>query len=63
MKLSEYLDRHGLQQKDFAEKAELHPSLLNRILKGTQKPSFNALKRITDATNGKVTFRDFVEEE
>lgn len=66
MKLKEYLQRlklaHGSQQKFLADKAGINPSAFNQYVLGKKIPNISTAWKIHKATNGEVTFQDWLEE-
>lgn len=63
MTLNEYLVERraeGLTEERFAVLVGLSQPQVNRLRRGTAKPSWEALRRIHDATGGLVTAADFL---
>jgi predicted transcriptional regulator len=57
MRLSEYLERTGESQAEFAKRARLPQSVVSRVASGRDASGENWAK-ITEATAGKVQPRD-----
>ena len=60
--LSSYRKDKGLTLRKFSERCGLSTSYLCEI-EGGKCPSFNAVKKIHKATNGEVSFDDWISEE
>ena len=58
MRLSEYLKKHKLTQKDFAEKVGVARPQITRIISKKRNPSPHLMKKIEEATEGEVTMQD-----
>lgn len=55
--LAAYLDKHGLTQEAFADKAGLDRTVVTKVLGGKRKRfSVEAAKKIAKATHGAVSF-------
>lgn len=63
MKLKEYFTTTGVQQKFLADKAGISPSALNAYVLGKKIPNIETAWKIHKATNGAVTFQDWLLEE
>jgi len=61
MKLSDYLKSTAQGDTEFGKAADLSGAQVNRIKHGKSKPSFGAMKRIQEASKGKVKPGDFFE--
>lgn len=59
MRLADYLKKHGLSDKQFAEKAGLHYTEVWNYRKGRREPLARKVALIEKATGGKVTAKDF----
>lgn len=59
MKLKKYLEKEGLSLRDFGKKIEVSHTSIDKYCKGTRTPSLNVMKKITKATKGQVTIKDF----
>ena len=59
MKLSVYLRRRRLKNADFAEIVNVTPEAVRLWLKGTRVPNQNTMRRIVEATDGRVRPNDF----
>lgn len=62
MKLDDYLERHNLTQKEFAESTGIHPVNLNKYIKGKKIPNISTALKIREATKGEVDICDFTAE-
>jgi predicted transcriptional regulator len=60
MKLAEYLEKNNLNAHSIAKKAELHWSSVAKVLEGKTDSYGSVLKKISLATNGKVSMDDLV---
>lgn len=60
MTLDDYLSRDGHTASALAVKARSTTASITRILYGEQKPSFEMIRAIVEATNGSVTADDLV---
>ena len=60
MKLTEYLETHSIGVHDFAKRAKLTAPTIYFILKGRHNPTLRTINKITKASEGWVTFNDFV---
>lgn len=63
MKLGTYLSERRMTDREFAEKIGRERSRVTRYRQGKATPSFATITAIHNATRGKVSYRDFVEEE
>lgn len=61
MKLSQYLEKHGLSDADFGAVVGRDRATVNRWRNEMVRPDWDSLLAIEQATNGKVTAKDFVE--
>jgi hypothetical protein len=59
MTLDEFLRRQPETDAAFGVKVGLSQSQISRLRRGVAKPSWGAMKAISDATNGKVDFKDW----
>ena len=57
-KLKKYLKEHGIKYTDFATHVGLDASVISRLNCGKYKPGPKVVRRIFEATNGKVTPND-----
>jgi transcriptional regulator with XRE-family HTH domain len=63
MKLDDYLREHGLTSAQFAKDAGLvGKQTVHNYRHGLRFPTSENLRRIREATNGKVTSEDFVDQ-
>lgn len=60
MKLSDYLAAREMKASAFAAILEVEPSTVTRLLRGERSPSLSLIQRIREATEGKVSFDDFL---
>ncbi len=60
MRLAAYLRLHGKTYRQFAEQVEESASVINRFANGRRMPSLMQAARIARATNGAVSFEDFL---
>lgn len=60
-KLAAYLSSTGLSQKQFADLANLHPSVVSKFLTGKVKPSLETAVSIERITRGKVKASSWVD--
>ena len=63
MTLIDYLRDKNLTDAKFAESAGLSQSQISRLKRGIGRPSFEAMKSITDATGGMVRGSDWFPKE
>jgi transcriptional regulator with XRE-family HTH domain len=63
MKLSEYLEAKSMTPTAFATVCGVSRSTINRILHLKRRPGLKVLAAIQVATKGKVTARDFADDE
>ena len=61
MNFREYLDKHGITYREFAEKLGIHPQSLKNIACGMRRPGLRLSLKIEELTNGEVTPRELVE--
>lgn len=59
MKLDTYLTHSGKTEKDIAENAGCSQSAVNKIRNGIGNPTFDLLRRISEATDGAFLPNDF----
>lgn len=59
MKLSEYLGRIEMTQRDFAKLVGVHESTLSRILRFYDQPTVTFIKKVERLTLGKVGLEDW----
>jgi len=59
MKLSSYLDIHGMTDAEFARRVNVTRHTVGRYRLGERFPHPDVLTRIHKATNGQVTANDF----
>lgn len=60
-KLRKYLDKNGIQQKDFADALGVHPSTVTRLLDGSIcDPKVSLAIEIQKVTKGAVKCADWV---
>ena len=58
MGLKQWLERHGVSQRDFANRLEVAPSTLCRVLSGQRNPGGALVRKIAQHTEGSVTPSD-----
>ena len=63
MQITDYLKQNKLSQYALAKKLGVPPSYVWRYCHGHNKPSPCMILKIDKATGGKVTFRDWYEDE
>ncbi len=59
-KLAAYLAKHGMTQREFAELAEVDPSVICRLLKGQRRVSYSNAVLIEKASKKAVRIEDIV---
>ena len=59
MTLQEYLDKHGLKQKDAAVKFNTSEAMISRLLAKKRKPGFAMKQYIKAKTRGAVSPEDW----
>jgi len=59
MKLDDYLTKHKLTDAAFAERIGRSQPSVNRLRREETKPDWETVRRITEATKGRVTANDF----
>lgn len=60
-KLRRWIDDRGLDQRRFAEIADISQPTLSRLIRGvTTRPPPEVISKIEHATTGWVTFRDWL---
>lgn len=62
MKLSEWMDREGLDDQALAERVKKDRSTIYRIRKGTHKPSPDLMAEIAKHSNGDVLPNDYFDD-
>ena len=62
MKLEQYLAKRKETDAAFGKRAGLSQSQISRLRRGKSNPSLDAIKRIAEATGGKVKFDDWTRE-
>lgn len=62
MKLSDYIDGANLTRAEFAALIDVDEASLSRYISGSRRPNWDVLHRIRDATGGRVTANDFMNE-
>jgi transcriptional regulator with XRE-family HTH domain len=60
MKLDAYLRLHKITYRQFAELVDDDAAQINRFATGRRTPSLMTAARISRATNGAVSFEDFL---
>jgi transcriptional regulator with XRE-family HTH domain len=60
MNLNQYLDETSETDAAFGARAGLSQSQINRLKRGVSQPSFDAIKKIAAASDGKVAFADWM---
>ena len=60
MKLSDYLEKHGLTMTDFAVQIGCNKSTVSRLVNKLTEPDWATVRAINKATKGKVTANDFM---
>jgi len=63
MKLKEYLDKSGIKQNFLANKAGISPVTFSLYVLGKKVPNIETAWKIHKATNGAVTFQDWLHKE
>lgn len=63
MDLREYLFKHRISVKDFAEKIEYARTHVSQIVHGKRKPGKRLAKAIEMATEGEVTVKELLEKQ
>ncbi len=61
MKLAAYLESTGVKPSAFARRIGCPPSTITRILRDERSPGIGLMSRIREATDGQVSFEDFME--
>ena len=59
MKLQKYLEERGMTKVFFAKKIGVNPTHLSRWIGGKTIPRLDYILKIEEATDGKVTSRDW----
>lgn len=60
MKLADYLHREHLTASAFAERIDVPPSTITRLLAGQRSPRLDLLVKVMEGSNGEVTPNDFL---
>lgn len=60
MKLDDYLTAHNLTDDAFANIIGRSQPTVNRLRRDQTKPDWETVRRITEATKGKVSANDFI---
>lgn len=60
MTLPDYLAQHSVSAAEIARRTKMTRGGISRLLNGSRNPSIEAAQRIHTATEGKVTFADWV---
>jgi transcriptional regulator with XRE-family HTH domain len=60
MRLDRYLKRQKISPEVFAEMIGVHPTTIYRFIQGLSFPKSANLRRIAEATKGKVSANDFM---
>jgi transcriptional regulator with XRE-family HTH domain len=63
MTLKQYLKKHGIRPEDFAAKIGYSRGAMLKWVSGERFPRPEAISRIADETNGKVTANDFASQQ
>lgn len=63
MQLKEYLDNSGIRQNFLASKVGISKTILNSYVLGKKTPNIETAWKIHMATNGAVSFRDWLTKE
>lgn len=58
--LDRYLDEHDIKNAAFAATVGASEATISRLRNNKQAPSFSLARRIREATEGAVTFDDFL---
>ena len=61
MLLKDYLIEENLSERAFASLVKISHVHLNHVISGTRGASSKLMKRIKEATNGRVTYEDLIE--
>lgn len=61
MTLTDFLQKHGIRQADFAAQIGRSAPYVSMLCRGQIWPSREVVNRIQSATGGKVTANDFVQ--
>jgi predicted transcriptional regulator len=61
MKLSEYLEQHGIRKDDFAKMIGRSTAMIYLYISGDRTPKLSTCKKIKEITNGAVTSDDFMD--
>lgn len=60
MKLASYLTENGISHRAFAERINTSQASVTRYAIGARTPRLEMIARIHNATNGRVSYEDFV---
>jgi len=60
MQLSEWLQKHGVSQDEFADRIKCDRTSVTRYVNGRRMPRREVLARIVAETSGAVTANDFL---
>lgn len=63
MNLDKYLEESKISIVEFGRTVRIHPSQLSRYLNGVHSPNLEQAERIRRASNGKVTFKDWLKDD
>ena len=61
MKLADYLEETGTRRAHLAQDIGVSRSTITDLCVGRRQPSIGMMRRIHEATDGKVTANDFME--
>lgn len=61
MKLEEYLSKNHLTHEAFSQKVDVSRVQITKIINGHVSPSAKLMKKIKQATNGKVSYEDLID--
>jgi predicted transcriptional regulator len=61
--LEKWILENGLTKAEFARQANLQRQAVFRYCNYLRLPNLDAIKKIHDATNGEITFKDFMRKE
>lgn len=63
MKLEEYLSKNHLTHAAFSQKVDVSRVQITKIINGCVSPSVKLMKKIRQATNGEVSYKDLIDRE
>lgn len=63
MKLDDWLKKKNIMRSAFAAQIDVVPGYITALCNGTSWPSRTIAKRIAEATKGKVTANDFLNQQ